>query len=364
LRADVQAVSHFGVPTGSIAFIDNSTNNLGSYNLDSAATAVTPNGMFTLPTGAHSLVASYNGDGTFNASSSSPPAAFSITPASSSVAVTYAGAAQGANLTTNLATNSGGNPPTGVITFTVDGTPLATTAPVTGRAAVINPFLSILFGAAPVKVGAQGSGALLDSTLPNGSHTVIASYSGDANYAASTSAPFNFNLQPDFVFTANKGAVTIPSPGGTGIINLSISQLDNFTGTVSFACTSLPSETTCAFNPASIKGSGTTVLTVSTAAPRAALRSSTAPLWWLTTAGTGVAGVFFLGAPHKRRRWRILFGAFLLAGAGFVIGCGGGGSSGSPVAHDPGTPTGNYTVTVTATSGSLSHNLSFRLVVQ
>jgi ABC-type glycerol-3-phosphate transport system substrate-binding protein len=42
--------------------------------------------------------------------------------------------------------------------------------------------------------------------------------------------------------------------------------------------------------------------------------------------------------------------------------CGGGGGSGGN--HDPGTPMGTSTVSVTATSGTLSHNTTFQLVVQ
>jgi|HubBroStandDraft_4_1064222.scaffolds.fasta_scaffold18916_2 hypothetical protein len=56
----------------------------------------------------------------------------------------------------------------------------------------------------------------------------------------------------------------------------------------------------------------------------------------------------------------------LLIGAG-CGGAGGGGSSGgggSGPATDPGTPSGNYVVTVTATAGSLTHTLSFTLVIQ
>ena len=52
--------------------------------------------------------------------------------------------------------------------------------------------------------------------------------------------------------------------------------------------------------------------------------------------------------------------AFLPAEAGAAGGGGGGGGG----AGDPGTPRGSYTVTVTATSGALTHTASFKLNVQ
>jgi hypothetical protein len=44
--------------------------------------------------------------------------------------------------------------------------------------------------------------------------------------------------------------------------------------------------------------------------------------------------------------------------------CGGGSSKPPPPTQDPGTPAGTYTVTVTATAGSLSQQGTFTLTVQ
>jgi hypothetical protein len=65
---------------------------------------------------------------------------------------------------------------------------------------------------------------------------------------------------------------------------------------------------------------------------------------------------------HRRKLLSLLFIAFLLllpsCGGGSFRAGGGGGTT------DPGTPKGTYTVTVTATSGSLTHTPSFQLIVQ
>jgi hypothetical protein len=76
--------------------------------------------------------------------------------------------------------------------------------------------------------------------------------------------------------------------------------------------------------------------------------------------------VLLLGVP-KKRRWGGLLSIIFFAVLMMSVSCGGGstgGSGGGGGTTDPGTPTGNYTVTVTGTSGSLTHTTSFTLTVQ
>jgi hypothetical protein len=92
LRADVAGLSGHGTPTGSINFTDTfgtipggspSGLSLALNSGDSfqgGAYTATPNGILNFDAGTHKISASYPGDNSFNASSSSPPISFTITP--------------------------------------------------------------------------------------------------------------------------------------------------------------------------------------------------------------------------------------------------------------------------------------------
>jgi len=71
-----------------------------------------------------------------------------------------------------------------------------------------------------------------------------------------------------------------------------------------------------------------------------------------------------IGGGPRKRRVRFLAGFIAVILVLPMVCCGGGGGGGGGGGHtDPGTPVGNYSVTVTATSGSLSHSATFPLSV-
>jgi hypothetical protein len=79
---------------------------------------------------------------------------------------------------------------------------------------------------------------------------------------------------------------------------------------------------------------------------------------WYTAGGPALACLLLFGIPALRHSWRRTIGLLVLLAilTGGMLACGGGGSSsgGSGITANPGTTTGIYTVTVTATSGTMT----------
>ena len=171
---------------------------------------------------------------------------------------------------------------------------------------------------------------------------------------------------------ADKTSATVAA-GSSATFNLSVSPNGaGFDSTIAFSCSGLPSHATCSFNPASVipgNAAATTVLTISTARTGANAvakqRIDTAPLFafWL-----GLPGILLLPAVKRTKQGKAylaLAGLLLVILVVTMAGCGGGGASttSTPVTT-PGTPAGNYTVQVVATSGSISHSTAITLTVQ
>jgi subtilase family serine protease len=193
---------------------------------------------------------------------------------------------------------------------------------------------------------------------------------------------------PGFVtipsYAVSGTAVTIASPGNTGTSTITVSSSSGFTGTVNLACALSPPSTTagvtCAFTAptsgsttsVSLSGSttsATATMSVATTAAHAQKTPNAASKqrpsgWFIASGGSLAAGLFLISFP-SRRRWAgllgLMFCVFLAAG----MGCGGGSSSSSSGSTTSGgTPTGSYTIAVTATSGNITHTGNVTVTVQ
>lgn len=204
----------------------------------------------------------------------------------------------------------------------------------------------------------------------SGTQNLTARYSGDSNYASSTSPAVA--LSPDFLLTSDisgSGQVAV-SPGNSATAAFTITGLDSLNGTVSFNLSGLPKASTGSFAPTSVQitpttVSGLAVLTIQTTAARTTsvmFPFSSQFASWLGFEGLPIIGLFISSRQKNRCSLKMFFGIVLVALLFSLGGCGGGGG-GSNSGYDPGTPVGTYTVTVTATSGSLSHTMTFKLVV-
>jgi hypothetical protein len=80
-----------------------------------------------------------------------------------------------------------------------------------------------------------------------------------------------------------------------------------------------------------------------------------------------IGGLALLATSFTSRRkkiWSLLLGCMVFSGLIFLTACGGSSSSGGGGGGHPGTPAGTYTITVTGTSGSVTHTTTGTLVVQ
>ena len=78
----------------------------------------------------------------------------------------------------------------------------------------------------------------------------------------------NNSGQPDFTVSAGPSSQIVAQNSST-TFNVSVTALNNYTGTVSFSVTGLPAGATASFAPASVVNAGTSVLTITTAATTA-----------------------------------------------------------------------------------------------
>ena len=211
------------------------------------------------------------------------------------------------------------------------------------------------------------------SSLAIGTHPITATYSGDANFAGVTSSAVTQTVG-DFTLSASNplGSTTTPTvlPGGVlnYVIQLSPTKGATFPSAVTFSASGLPTGATATFTPSTIAAgsAGTNVSLAIQFAQQIVALHPTNPL------GRGLAlamvgGMFLLPFGRKLGRSRGRAGIFLcllllvLAATGAALSLAGcGGTRSGYFAQQ----TRNYTVTVTATSGALSHTTTVNFTLE
>ena len=176
--------------------------------------------------------------------------------------------------------------------------------------------------------------------------------------------------QPDFKVAPDVTTATV-SAGSPATFNLTVTGANGYSGTVTFACSGLPSGATCSFSPATIQANNSvplaTVLTLTTSRKRTVSSAqpghpdSAGSSFWLSLSGLGIFGMFLAGSGTKRARRHtgIVLGVVLLGMVFALVGC--------ADDHTVGTPPGTFTVMVTATgtgSTTPTHLTNLTLVVQ
>jgi hypothetical protein len=192
---------------------------------------------------------------------------------------------------------------------------------------------------------------------------VTASYAGDVNSASSSSSPVSLSVVDIVVMPGQSSLTVMRGKNVQTSLTVTAAPSASFNPTVTFACSGLPLEASCSFNPSSVTPNGaamSTMLTIQTVAPSARLKRlfGRAELFY-TMLLPGFIGAFLVKRNGKRvpGRGRLfgLVGALMLATLWWTA-CGGGSSASSSAAtnQNSGTPVGSSTVTVTATSSGTS----------
>ena len=202
-----------GTPTGTVTLLDGSSS-LGSTPLPTSG--VVQFTFATLLVGSHSITATYSGDNDFLAGTSAALAQ-TVNQAPTTTALTSSANpssyGQTLTFTASVATSFGGSP-TGTVTFFDGGTQI-------GSASVSGGFARFTAAA---------------TSLSAGSHSIVASYGGDANFTGSSSIAWGQTVNPAATSAALVSSLN-PSVFGqsvtfTATVSSSISGTQS--GTVSF----------------------------------------------------------------------------------------------------------------------------------
>lgn len=370
----IQAYSSGTGMTGTVSFTANGTPLKGTVTYDSYF-GPDRNGLVTLiasftsdasaipSTGTYTIVATYSGDSNYSGATSAGTIVKAMHPQPTvyTKASSYnLAAGQNLTLTTLVISGSTSVPPTGTVTFSDSQGQIPgniTYSTVTDADGYTDLQATITFAV-------------------TASDNYSAYYNGDANYPASFGGAVSITVTGnDFSLSFNGPSAIALTQGGYGQLNDLVVSMQSETAPVTFtatACSGLPVEATCVVAPASITYTSQIQINVNTTAPHSTTKPAVgllALLWWQTSIASGLFGIVFLGKLKTNRRSgsvSVLITLLFIAG---MAGCGGGnsftsGGGGGGGNVDPGTPKGNYVITVTGTSGAITHNITFQLVVQ
>ncbi len=318
--------------------------------------------------GVYPLVATYSGDANDNSNYSGAVDVTAGGKASSTTEIMSApyDSLAGTNVTivAGVTGDSSGTAPTGTVTFT--------------DASASNGAGAVL-GTEPL--AANGTATLTINTLTAGTHAIVASYSGDANYASSIAQGVTINIG-DFTFSSSSSSVSMTSGQSSTAITLSFSGTEylNVGAGVQLSCSGLPTGAACNFSTTTMQptensngtSSGTATVTITTTGPtlqKAALKRPRKPLGGGSGIPLSLAGLLALGLPlawRKRKLFGSMLGLALLAVLVSMNGCGSSGPQQYTISS-AGTPAGTSTVSVMATvslgSETLTHTATVTLNV-
>jgi hypothetical protein len=233
----------------------------------------------------------------------------------------------------------------------------------TGTVTFYDQSVNATLGTAPM--GANGQAVFTTSAIGPGVHSITASYSGDPSYLASNASAVTVQIDELRITRVGNNNTTI-LPGTTVVYTLKVEPqvATTFLYNVSFTASGLPAGATATFSPATLPAGGKTTnitMTVETAktASNAPPRSPFERLPLVLGLLLPLIGV----ARVRRRLSRIpsFLGVALLAALSLTAVAGLSGCSGAGLFAARKVP---YSITVTATEGTLQRSTEVPLAIQ
>ncbi len=346
--------------SGSVGFYNNSSSTaLGTATLSSGtATFATT----SLPNGTNSIVARYNG---INASSTSPavtvnvnaPFTMTATPSTLSIA-----AGQTATATITLASVGSF---TGTVSFTnstvSSGGSCASGLPAGALCSFSQPSVT-LNGTSTATVILTITTAA-NMALPTGAQSItVTGTSGSGSSAALVNLTVTSTTE-SFTLTSTNGATFPVTLGGPASVAIAVSGANGFINgsnnttalPLTYTCTGSPSLTTAEIE-CSLPNNGqptnatSVTITLQTTPPTSHLRPFGGSRIFYAMLFPGLFGIVFAAGSRPRGVRTLCLIAALTCSTLWFGACGGSSSNNSTLPN-PGTPTGTYTVTISATTG-------------
>jgi hypothetical protein len=251
------------------------------------------------------------------------------------------------------------------VTFTAQLTAISPEPPSaipTGTVTFFDQSVNATLGTAPM--GANGQAVFTTTAIGPGHHIIIASYSGDPSYLASTANTVPVQIDELRILRVGNNNTNI-LPGTTVVYTFQLTPqvATTFLYNVSFAASGLPAGATAAFDPVTLAAGGNMAnvkMTVTTA--NTALNAPPASPFHRLPLALGLLLPLF-GARSVRRRLRKIppfLGVALLAVLSLTAVAGLSGCSGAGLFAERKVP---YTITVTATEGTLQRSTTVPLAI-
>jgi len=355
-------------PTGTVTFFDgtaqlgNPAPVTGTAGINGAAPAFAANATLTLNNpGNRTLTAKYSGDANYAASTSAPDSVAVLIPTSISFNVSSTSITYGTNtvLTATLTTSSKGPAISGALLFfgSVQGDAFGNVTQTNGTDASGNATIQATV-----------------TTLLQASQTIFAGYSGDSNYARSTSQVVSVQVNiPDFTLGPAGGISVVPTAGQASSGQFTITPLSQTPSTVTLALSPIVisgytislsnQQVNLNGSPVNVTLSMTPVSTLSpnlkSSVPHALVFTSGKQTRWPFGLSIVLGAVFLFGLGTSRIRRRTILGASLAAVLVCTTSCGGGSAGGSGTPPPPPPQPQATTITLSTTNAKVGQNQPF-----